>query len=370
MGDVGVGDLGAAVGDLDQNGIGAVLALIGAVFKVGSRTVLEAESTGAGVDLEESAVAATDDAVDEGCTLAVGIGGSGVVGSREGTAFSGGGDHPLVFVDDAAAGGVEVGEVFPNVFHTDGEGAGGFGAIGGDGLDGDGVLGAVDTIAGLGLIVEVDQAAVRNRDHTCGGVDGEATAGVVGEAVGDGIGGAIGIGGVGGDAHEGAVGGVFTHGAVVGAVITCTDLRWGWIAIAASNGTAIAVGGIEEGDIEFIDVGDADAQGLDGREAAQIRDLNSEIKGGLAAGEQAFKIGSLLEGQHACVGVDGEEARCCSKGGFTAGFDGEGEGVAEIRIAGGDGGDRCAVLCNGEVALCGCDAGSFVDISDGEAELA
>ena len=101
------------------------------------------------------------------------------------------------------------------------------------------MTGAEDTITRCGLIIKVDQAAVRDRDHTCGWINGETATGSVGEAVGDGIGGAIVVFGACGDTHQGVVGGVFTHGSVVGAA-DLTDLGR---CVAAGDGSAVAVGG-------------------------------------------------------------------------------------------------------------------------------
>src|SRR6185295_20151433 len=158
----------------------------------------------------------------------------------------GGGDADQVAVCGAFRNGVggivAVGRLRRgDVGDVDGEGLGGEGAAGVSGLDG-------DVVAGRGLVIE--QRGIGDGDDAGRGVDGEASAGIVGQGEGDGA--AIDVCGGGGDADQVAVCGAFRNG--VGGIVAVGRLRGGDVgevdgeglrtgqgSVRSLNGNAVAV---------------------------------------------------------------------------------------------------------------------------------
>ena len=165
--------------------------------------------------------------------------------------------------------GPDVGLV--GVGKVDGEGLCRSRAVGGGGLDG-------DAVTGRGLVVE--QRAVCDRDHPAVGVDGEAAAGGVGEAVADSVG-TVGVGRQGGHPDGRAIGGV----------------------LGDAVGTGVAVR--DGADIELVDIGQVHRKGLSAGRAVGRSGLDRDrvTGGGLVIQERA-----VGDSDNPAVGVDGEPA--------------------------------------------------------------
>ena len=129
---------------------------------------------------------------------------------------------------------------------------------------------------GGGLVVE--ERAIGDSDHTGVGIDGEASAGGVVEAVADRIG-AVGIGSERGDAHGRAIGGIF--GNRVGG------------AVAVRDGA----------DVELIDIRKIDGEGLSRGRAVGARGLDGHRMAGRVLVVEQRAVG---DGDDAGVGIDGE----------------------------------------------------------------
>ena len=177
---------------------------------------------------------------------------------------------------------------------------------------------------GGGLVVE--QRAIGDGDDAGVGVDGEASAGGIIEAVADRIG-AVRIGGQGGHTDSRAVGGVLGHG--------------------VRRGIAIR----DRADVELIDVREIDGEGLGRGRAVGARGLDDHRMG---SGVLVVEQRTVGDGDHTGVGIDGK----ASAGGVVEGV---GHRVGAVGIGGQSGHtDRSAVG-----GVLGDRVGSSIAVRDG-----